>query len=181
MRMPLKPSAYLILVVFSLVILAGCDPQATPTSGVANNTPLPQEGTVTPGAGNNDKDKNSLPLPVGTPKVPMGIEAITVKPNATPPFTQDDVVAFFKTHNLPKNLGAADQFQVDTLEFMTNGELTRRLEGVSTGLDDKAGVGFAMLSGVFVFSGPQGKAATFEKAYAVFDATTGNLLMIGTP
>jgi hypothetical protein len=70
---------------------------------------------------------------------------------------------------------------VDTLEFLTNDEVTARLNGVSPGLADGDRIGFATLSGQFVFTGPRGSTpARFTRAYAAFDARTGNLLMIGS-
>src|SRR5262249_34166538 len=124
-------------------------------------------------------EKGRLPLPTGTPKRPVGLTALAAKPGATP-FSKDDVAAYFKAHNLPKNLGLTDQFQVDSLEFVTSGEVKQRLQGESTGLKDEERVGFATLSGTFIFTGPPGRSATFRRAYAVFDAGTGNLLMIGS-
>jgi hypothetical protein len=138
-------------------------------------------------AGCHDRDdhgeqkKIALPAPAGTPKRPQGMTALTVRAGAEP-FTKADVVTYFKSHNLPKNAGALAQVQVDTVEFVTSKDVTQRLQGVSTGLADNDRVAFVTLSGTFIFTGPGAdrKAATFNRAYAVFDAATGNLMMIGT-
>lgn len=131
--------------------------------------------------GKGEQKKMALPLPVGTPKRPQGMTALTVKPGPEP-FSKQDVIEYFKKHNLPKNSGSVTQFQVDTLEFLTSKEVSQRLQGVTTGLGDNERVGFVTLTGSFVFTGPpkRGKPATFSRAYAVFDTTTGNLLMAGT-
>ena len=136
--------------------------------------------------GCHDKDKHgeqqkvALHLPTGTPKAPQGMTALTVKPGPEP-FTKQDVITYFQTHNLPKNAGSVSQFQVDNLEFITSKQASDRLQGVMTGLADTDRVGFVTLRGTFIFTGPRlGKSATFSRAYALFDATTGNLLMIGT-
>jgi hypothetical protein len=131
----------------------------------------------------DDKQKKlALHLPTGTPKRPQGMTALTVNSGAAQPFTKADVIAYFKTHNLPKNSASTTQIQVDTLEFLTSKEVSQRLQGVMTGLGDNDRVGFVILTGTFIFTGPgtDSKAARFNRAYAVFDAVTGNLLMIGT-
>jgi hypothetical protein len=122
-----------------------------------------------------------LSLPQGTPKHPHGLKALTVNPGAPEPFTQNDVANYFSSHPFPMNDGPAGQVHVDSLEFMTSAQVSQRLQGVPTGLDDAERVGFATLSGTFVFSGPsQTHAATCSSAYAVFVASTGRLLMDGS-
>lgn len=130
---------------------------------------------------NQQPTKNSLPMPTGSPKRPVGMKAIEVKPGGQPAFSQADVATYFKTNNLPRNMGSTDQFQVESVEFITSAEVSRRLQGASTGLPDNDPVAFATLLGTFIFTGPSGsKPATFSRAYALFDAVNGNLLMIGT-
>jgi len=104
-----------------------------------------------------------------------------VRAGATQPFTQQDVVNYFKTHNLPMNMTSTGQFQVEALEFLTNRQVSDRLAGASPGLSPDEKVAFVTLRGSFVFTGPSaGKVARFSRVYAVFDTRTGNLLMIGT-
>jgi hypothetical protein len=112
---------------------------------------------------------------------PTGFAALKANSTAPEPFTKTDVVAYFSAHNLPMNAGAKNDFQVDSLEFLTSKQASDRLAGEPTGLNDNDRVGFATLTGKFIFSGPPNtKPATFARAYALFDATTGNLLMDGT-
>ena len=125
------------------------------------------------------QERIALQMPTGTPQRPQGVGALTVR-SGEPPFTRDDVVAYVKTHRLPKSVGSPDQVTVDNVEFVTSAEVTRRLDGASTGLAATDRVAFVTLSGTFVFTGPQTQPATFRRAYMVFDATTGNLLMVGT-
>ncbi len=130
--------------------------------------------------GPEEQKKIALHLPEGTPKRPQGSAALTVKPGPQP-FTKADVANYFKTHNLPMNMSSTNDFQVDTLEFLTNKDVSDRLRGASPGLADSAIVGLATLRGLFIFTGPpQTKPARFARAYAAFDATSGNLVMIGT-
>ena len=130
-------------------------------------------------SGRGTGGKIALKPPPGSGKRPQGLRALSVAPGAQP-FTQADVSAYFKTHNLPKNAAPASSIQVDALEFVRSAEVTARLQGVSTGLPDNDPVAFATLSGAFVFTGPQGAQGRFRRAYAVFDSATGNLLLIGT-
>ena len=155
----------MLMVIYSVGTLAGC------------HRDQDEKGEQ----GKGEQKKMALPLPVGTPKRPQGMTALTVK-SGTEPFSKQDVVEYFKKHNLPKNSTSVTDFQVDTLEFLTSKEVSQRLQGVTTGLGDNERVGFVTLKGSFVFTGPpkRGKPATFGRAYAVFDATTGNLLMAGT-
>jgi hypothetical protein len=121
------------------------------------------------------------PPPQGQAHRPQGMTAIYVSTNGGQPFTKQDVITYFKSHNLPMNMTPNTQFTVDSLEFLTNEQVSERLQGASPGVARGERVAFATLSGQFVFTGPPpGKPARFSRAYAVFDAATGNLLMIGT-
>jgi hypothetical protein len=126
------------------------------------------------------QQKIAMPLPQGTPMHPQGIPALKVKPGPEP-FTQADVAAYLAIHNLPLNGADASQLHVASLEFITSAQARDRLQGESTGLDDNESVGFVTLTGTFIFSGPRGtKTATFSRAYAIFIAATGSLIMDGT-
>jgi hypothetical protein len=134
------------------------------------------------GCGRHEEQKEKpLPLPQGTPQRPVGMKALPVDPSAPEPFAKSDVAAWLAAHNLPMNAGAKGDFAVANLEFITAKEASGRLAGEPIGLGDNDRVGFATLTGTFVFSGPpHTKPATFSSAYALFDAKTGNLLMDGT-
>jgi len=155
----------MLLVIASLGLLAGCRHDRD------------EKGENEKG----EQKKLALHLPTGTPKRPQGMTALTVKPGAEP-FSKPDVVAYFQAHNFPKNVGTVGQFHVDTLEFISSKDVTQRLQGVSTGLEDTARLGFVGLSGTFIFTGPGSsrKPVIFNRAYAVFDAANGNLMMVGT-
>jgi len=126
------------------------------------------------------QQKIAMPLPQGTPMRPHGIPALKVRPGPEP-FTQADVAAYFAVHNLPLNGADPTQLHVANLEFITSAQVRDRLQGESTGLDDGKRVGFVTLTGTFIFSGPKGtKTASFSRAYAIFIASTGSLIMDGT-
>jgi hypothetical protein len=136
------------------------------------------QGTSGPG----EQNRLSLVPPKGTPLPPVGMKALDVKPGPEP-FTREDVSGYFRTHNLPRNRGSNADFQVEQLEFLSAGALHDRLQGVLSGLPDDARVGFVTLRGTIIFTGPptmERNATTFERAYAVFSAATGNLLMVGS-
>lgn len=121
-----------------------------------------------------------LKLPTETPQRPQGMKALDVKPGAEP-FSQADVTQYVQTHRLAKSVGDLSQLQVESLQFITAREVSGRLQNVSTGLPDDQRVAFAVIKGPLYFSGPApGKPVAFERAYALFDAQTGNLLMSGT-
>jgi len=134
------------------------------------------------GGGNTggEQQKVAMQVPKDPPKRPQGSAALSVKPGAEP-FSKQDVATYFKTHNLPMNATNTSDFTVESLQFMTDKDLTAQLSGASTGLAENDKVGFATLTGLFVFTGPpNAKPARFARSYAVFDAATGNLMMIGT-
>jgi len=121
-----------------------------------------------------------MKMPTGTPKRPQGMPGLSVKPGAVP-FTKEEVTQFIQTHRLARSIGDISQLQVESLEFLTAREVTARLQGASTGLPNDHRVAFAIIRGPIYFTGPQtSRPIAFDTAYALFDATTGNLLMSGT-
>jgi hypothetical protein len=126
------------------------------------------------------KGAKKLPMPTGTPKRPQGLTAITPSPGPQP-FTAADVETYVKTHRLAHSIGDPSQIKVDSLEFITARDASTRLSGAKTGLGDDERVGFAVISGPMVFTGPPpGKPVQFIRGYVIFDAVSGNLLMSGT-
>jgi len=130
--------------------------------------------------GRDEGAKIALQIPRDPPLPPQGAPALQVKLGVAEPFSKEDVRDYFTTHNLPTNGTSTTDFTVDMLEFLTNQEVTTRLNGASTGLTEADKIGFATLKGHFIFNGPNSSSARFTRAYAAFDARTGNLLMVGT-
>jgi hypothetical protein len=127
-----------------------------------------------------EQRKVALYVPKDPPKRPQGSAALKVK-SGVEPFSKADVTNYFKTHNLPMNFTTTSDFTVESLEFLSNKEVTTRLNGASPGLAENDKIGFVVLKGLFIFTGPpNGKSPRFTRAYAAFDGATGNLLMIGT-
>lgn len=165
----MKRTALTLIILFgALGLLAGCDG-------------CHHQSDDNSRSGNGEQKRMALAPPKGTPNRPLGMAALTVHGSAAEPFTKADIVEYFKTHNLPKNATTTNDFHVDTLEFITSKEVTARLQGVTTGLTDEERLAFVTLSGTFVFTGPaKSRPATFKRAYAVFVASNGNLLLLGS-
>ena len=135
------------------------------------------------GVGPNREPQKPIALspPKGTPKRPQGLKAMQISEKGVQGFSVEAVSAYFKTHNLPMNMGSMADIRVEKVEILTDSALAARLEGESTGIGADEKVALATLGGVFVFTGPPGsKPSRTNRAYAVFDTKTGNLLMAGT-
>jgi hypothetical protein len=157
-------SALTLAAVVALGVLAACPKE---------NEPEPSRG------GGEVQKKIALKAPAGTPKRPEGMSAIHVTHAGE--ISKQQVVEYFKTHNLPMNYTTTKDFHVDSVDLITAREVTDRLQGVKTGLADDERLAFVTLAGTFTFTGPtKSRPATFRRAYAVFDLKNGNLMMVGT-
>ncbi len=103
-----------------------------------------------------------------------------------PAFTQDDVVAFFQQHGFfagPVVEGA--QLQILTVQFVPAKQASQLMYGESVGRPDDYLVCYVKVQGPFlltnVHGGPGGtkEPTTAKYGDAVFDASTGNLLVWG--
>jgi hypothetical protein len=150
--------------IFVVFILVGC----------GNTPPTTYSGTP----------KLKLALPAGTPQQPVGVKAITPTSNDVPAFTKDDVIKYVKTHNIPFNVAPLSDITDVQVSFITSKEVNARLNRQNTHIPDNYLLCFVTLTGKFIFPGPptvDGKtsSATYQRAFEVFDAKTGNLLMGG--
>jgi hypothetical protein len=121
-----------------------------------------------------------IPVPAGTPQRPRGLPAL--EPSAQGVVLNvDKVKKFIASHNLPHNLGSADDIQVTSVETLDVDKVKQRVGIDTTGFKGNERVGLAMLGGRVVFGGPPpDEPMVYTRAYVVFDALTGNLLMLGT-
>ncbi len=109
-----------------------------------------------------------------------GFPALTVRSGGVV-LDVTEVAAYIKAHNLPRNLGAAQDVKVVSVTRLTVAEVRERVGIDTTGFNGDEPVGLALLGGKLVFSGPPpAQPVTFTKGYVIFDALTGNLLMLGT-
>jgi len=153
-------------------------------AGSANaQTAINEAQTVNPNRVNVESGQKpiALPIPKGKETRPVGMQAIGVSAKVEQSFSIETLTAYFHKRNLPMNMGPAASIRVEKVEFMTDHDLAARLNGESTGIGADERVVLVTLRGIFVFSGPPGShLARSERAYAVFDARSGNLLMSGT-
>jgi len=126
-----------------------------------------------------DQGPRGLQPPKDKPHRPVGIKAVEPRPGGG--FKKEDVGNYLHTFNLPRNQGPSQQLGVVSLEFMSVSTLRTRIPADTTGFDGGEQVGLALLEGPLAFRSPQGgEPFTASKGYAVFDADTGNLLIVGT-
>ena len=121
----------------------------------------------------------SLPPMHLPPTPPLGSAAIKPRITATPSFTLDDAKQFVAEHPMLRtvkpDLGAA----VMEAEFLTSSEVSARLGGLTTGFSSDHLLCLVLLHGPFVFPGPGGANMVYDRAFLVFDATNGNLMISG--
>lgn len=77
-------------------------------------------------------------------------------------------------------VSTSGQIVIEKIAFVTSREVSLTLKGERTGLPDDSLVCYVELQGAFTFPAPPGRApGVVHKVYEVFDAHTGNLLMLG--
>lgn len=111
-----------------------------------------------------------------------GIPAITphLSSPSTSAFTADDVRHYLETHSLPGqfSLAPGTKFVIVKIVFLPSKEVTQLAEE-STGMPDSYLLCYVELHGTVKISGPNGGTGILRTIHIVFDAQTGNLLMIG--
>jgi hypothetical protein len=110
---------------------------------------------------------------------PTGSPAIKSDTAVVPGYTLEDVKRFVGTHPIRTNDGQPRAFTISRAEFMNSKQVSDVLNGASTGFADDYMLCYVELAGIFIFSGPRGATRTYKRGFEVFDAQTGNLLMVG--
>lgn len=123
-------------------------------------------------------------IPVGKTVVayPPGGKAITPHLNAIPSYTTGDVRQFILASGLDQTTTAGTPSTITKIAFMTTSQASTLLQGESIGRPDGAMVCYVELRGPFTIEGPVPAGATLptaQRAYDIFDAQTGNILMWG--
>lgn len=124
----------------------------------------------------------NLPLPTVTPQQLVGVGAIT--PSSTGTITQTDVMNYVQTHNIPFNSATQAAHKVESISFVTSKQVNTLLNRKNTYIPDNYPLCFVTFSGTFLFPHPpvpvvSRRSFTYQRAFEVFDAKTGNLLMGG--
>jgi len=99
----------------------------------------------------------------------------------TSTFTQSDVEQYIHSHQMFRAVSspAAQNQIIAQVKAMTSHDVSALLNGETTGLPDTTLVWYVKLQGPFSFAGPAGTSATYPNAVEVFDALTGNLVLVG--
>jgi hypothetical protein len=117
-------------------------------------------------------DVNKLARPQGSP-------AIKANTTAVPGYTLDDVKQFVTAHPIRTSPDGAPPATISRAEFMSSKQVSELLNGTRTGFPDDYMLCYVELAGAFTFSGPMGATRTYQRGFEVFDASTGNRLMVG--
>jgi hypothetical protein len=165
-------------------LAAGCSPLAASTTTTGGQPqPLP---TVTPPPLGDSAPAHTRLAAAGSPAIKPGRQGV-------PAFTVDDLKQYILAHqivgpDLPAGLSAghgggqptivqADFLSCAALDAQVGTPVSQMLGGCGGG----AVYGFVLESGSFAFAGPgDGPHSTATRAFAVFDATSGNLLLLGS-
>ncbi|HYU71548.1 MAG TPA: hypothetical protein VEL31_02615 [Ktedonobacteraceae bacterium] len=136
------------------------------------------------GAYKQPSGKQQIALPTGTLQQPVGEPAITPTSRDIPAFTKEDVIKYIRTHDMLFSDTSPSAITGIEVTFITSKEVNKIINRQGTGIPDNYLLCFARLTGTFTFPGPptikgQPTSSTYEEAYEVFDAKTGNLLMGG--
>jgi len=138
------------------------------------------------------KSFTASPFPKEQAAQPVGIPAIQpTLPGSTPAYTLADAKQYIMCHPMPHNLATPQatlttgqtcdlqSFTIVLLQFSTSEEVSKLLNGESTGLPASTLLCYTALSGQFAFLGPGGVVVKYQVGFEVFDAQTGNRLMSG--
>lgn len=134
------------------------------------------------GSNTGNSKTGKLLLPTVTPQQQIGAAAIA--PSSSGTITKTDVMNYVQTHNLPFNSAALSAHQVESISFITSKEVNTILNQTNTYIPDNYPLCLVTFFGAFNFPHPPVITAkqqpfTYNRAFEVFDAKTGNLLMGG--
>lgn len=124
---------------------------------------------------------------IGLPAIRPSIQNAASTTATTPRFTIADARAYLQTHPFfgGRTVKGAT-LHIAAVQFMTSAEASALMHGAETGLPSTSIVCYAKLQGPFTLQGmPAQPGATLPSTVAygveIFDAQTGNLLMVWTP
>jgi len=163
MHKPLMPALGLLI---ALVVFVGwiAVAQSDPASAASSNSIQPPAQAPTGTA-------------IGAPAI-QPTRSVAASDLSTPAFTVQDVEQYISGNPMSRNLAISSKPTIVKITFITSQQASALLDE-SMDLPDSALVCYVELSGTFTFPGPNGATATFHKGYEVFDAHTGNLIMVG--
>ena len=89
-----------------------------------------------------------------------------------------DAAQYVRSHHIPRTFSPSTKPIVDTVRFLTSQEVSQLFNGEPLGVPDGTLVCMVEFHGTFLTLGPNGKTGTFQNGAEVFDAQTGNLLLV---
>jgi hypothetical protein len=135
-----------------------------------------QTGAPTYANAGNMQPAPPIPVPANLAR-PEGSPAIKVDKTAAAPFGEDDVRQFIAAH--PMQTSDGRPATISRIQFIPSREVSSLLDGARTGVPDDDPLCLVEFAGHFTFYGPRGAQRTYQHGYEVFDARTGNFLMVG--
>lgn len=152
-----------LLVTFGVVVstFSHTDPS---NAQVASGTPVTSGGVASPHNW-------------GIPAIPVkqGVNAALTTTGAA--FTANDVTQYLNTHPVPQAVNPQLPPTIAQILFLKSRDVVTLLHGEPTGFPDDTMLCYVELQGQFNYSGP-GQTYIFPKSIEVFDATTGNLVLV---
>jgi hypothetical protein len=113
----------------------------------------------------------------GPHATPTGRSAITPSLPGVPSFRAEDARAYAESGRIP--VGVARNVHATEVKFLTSAEVSQRLDGANTGFPAETPMCYVEMQGDFTFTGPKGSDPHYDRAFEVFDAKSGNLLLAG--
>lgn len=89
-----------------------------------------------------------------------------------------DAARQVSSHRVLRTFGPSTKPIVDTVRFLMSQEVSQLFNGETLGVPDGTLVCMVEFHGTFLAPGPEGKTGTFQNGAEVFDAQTGNLLLV---
>ncbi|HLL78153.1 MAG TPA: hypothetical protein VKT25_01555 [Ktedonobacteraceae bacterium] len=114
----------------------------------------------------------------------MGSPAITPHICSVPSFTSDDVQHYVETHPFVTHVSVSQgKVTASKIDFLSYGQAVGMLHDytvyLASNIPNDRPVCFVTLTGTFVAIGEAAGAAPSHQAHEIFDAQTGNLLILG--
>lgn len=154
----------LFLLGVSVLLIQSIAGQAYGASQVPSQTPAPSSQQHPPSSS------------LGVPAIQPHIAQVN-----GPTYTISDARNYVNTHLLPSRLGPQGKAVIVKAAFLQSQQVSALMQGESTGVPNGTLLCYVELHGTFAIHvpGQSAKVVTYHTAMEVFDAQTGNLLIIG--
>jgi hypothetical protein len=123
----------------------------------------------------------------GAPALKPHVNAVAAASNSVATtssvFTEADIKQYVATHPIARRVTPTSPIIVEKIQYLTKKEVRSILDRGETTFSDSSDndpMCLVTLGGTFILEGPNGIAVTYQKAFELFDAGTGNLVSSGT-